>query len=146
MSREMETGARWQEITHLVNSWVHGQRKQEPPDGQETTLWVISVLEAHKERWGKVGISWVLMQPIAHYGLITIQLALQIRSTQHAPMPWHFWSKLNKDKNPSSPQEDGAGMKIKIKPQTPPSSMNIPPLRLYAPHNRLAKENQGSGP
>ena len=60
-------------------------------------------------------------------------------------MHWHLWSKLNKGKNPSSPQEDGAGMKIgEYDPQTPPSPVNIPPLHLYAPHNRLAKESQGS--
>ena len=53
--------------------------------------------------------------------------------------------KLNKDKNPSSPWEGGAGMKIrKYDPQTPPSPMNILPLHLYAPHNRLAKETRDS--
>lgn len=28
-------------------------------------------------------------------------------------MYWHFWFKLNKDKNPSSFQENGAGMKTR---------------------------------
>ena len=60
-------------------------------------------------------------------------------------MPWHFWSKLNKDKNPSSPWEDGLGVKIREDdPQIPPSPVNIPPLHLYAPHDKLAKESQGS--
>ena len=36
------------------------------------------------------------------------------RGTHHAPMPWHRWSKLNKDKNPSSLWEGGVGIKIKI--------------------------------
>ena len=60
-------------------------------------------------------------------------------------MPWHFWSKLNKDKNPFSPREDRIGMKIREDdPQIPSSPVSIPPLHLYAPHNQLAKEIQGS--
>ena len=42
------------------------------------------------------------MSPVAYYALITIKLTLQLRSTHHAPMQWHFWSKLNKDRNPST--------------------------------------------
>ena len=119
------------------------QRKAGTPTGNHT-FWVISVLKAGKERWGKAGISCIQMQAGAHYALIIVKLDLQIRSTHHAPTPWHFWSKLSKDKSSSSPWEDGAGMKIReYDPQTPPSPVNILPLHLYAPHNRLAKETQG---
>ena len=60
-------------------------------------------------------------------------------------MPWHFWSRLNKDKNPSSLWEGEAGMKIRESdPQTPPFSVNILPVRLYDPHNQLAEESQGT--
>ena len=76
---------------------------------------------------------------------------MQIRSTHHALTPWHLLSKLNKDKNLSSPLEDGTGMKInEYNPQIPPSPVNILPLHLYAPHNhfhfhnQLAKETQSS--
>ena len=41
------------------------------------------------------------------------KLVLQVRSTHHTSMLWHLWSKLNKDRNPSSPQTEGAGMKIR---------------------------------
>ena len=51
--RETGTGAKWQEIAHLVNSegpWTD-KEKQEPPDLPETThLGVTGVLEADKER------------------------------------------------------------------------------------------------
>ena len=60
-------------------------------------------------------------------------------------MPWHFWSKINKNQNPSSLPGDGAGMKIReYDPQTSPCPVNIPPIHLYAPHNQFAKETQGS--
>ena len=58
-------------------------------------------------RQRKVGKGMNLLQlnvTFAHYVLITTKLALQIRSTNTAPMPW---SKLNKDKNPSSPGKLG---------------------------------------
>ena len=53
------------------------------------------------------------MSPVAYYALITIKLTLHVRSTHHGLMPWHFWSKLNKDRNPSSLLKNGAGMKIR---------------------------------
>lgn len=57
--------------------------------------------------------------------------------------PWHLLSKLNKDKNLSSPLEDGTEMKIKeYDPQIPPSPVKIPPLHLYAPHNHFHFQNQ----
>ena len=66
---------------------------------------------------------------LAHYVLITIKLPLQIRSSHHAPKPWHFWCNLKKDKNPSSPQK----VKLEWKsgtttPKTPPAPVNIPLL------------------
>ena len=73
-------------------------------------------------------------------------LMAESEEDHNALTPWYFWSKLNKDKNPSSPQEDGAGMKIReyeYDPQTPASSVNIPPLHLNVHHNLLAKETQG---
>ena len=38
-----------------------------------------------KESWEKAGISGILMQPFAPCALITIKLALQIRSSHDAP-------------------------------------------------------------
>ena len=59
-------------------------------------------------------------------------------------MSWHFWSKLNGDRNPSSPWKNGAGMKIReADPQTS-SSVNIPSLYLFVPQNQLAQEAQGT--
>ena len=54
MSREGE-----RETTDLLNKspWADNE-EQKPPDLQETTYFgLISVLEADKERWEKVGIS-----------------------------------------------------------------------------------------
>ena len=43
--------------------------------------------------------------------------------------PWHFQSKLNKVRIPSSPWGDGAGMKIReYNTQIPPSPVDIPPF------------------
>lgn len=53
--------------------------------------------------------------------------------------------KAKKDKNPCFLWEDGVEMKIrKYNLQTPPSTMNIPSLHLYATHNQFPKETQGS--
>lgn len=53
--------------------------------------------------------------------------------------------KLNKDKNPSGPLKDEAGMKIRdYYPKTPPSPVIIPSLHLYTSHNWLAKEIQSN--
>ena len=105
------------------------------------TFWVIIFLEAEKkgeERWDPLE-SWV--HPVAHYALIVVNLALQLRSTGQALRPWYFWSKLNEDGNLPSPWDDGAGMKIReCKPPSPPSPGNIPPLHLYTSHNRPARE------
>ena len=49
--------------------------------------------------------SLVLHVTFAHYALITIKLALQIRRNHHAPRLWHFPSRLNKDQNPLSSRE-----------------------------------------
>lgn len=47
-----------------------------------------------------------------------------------------FRFKPNKDKNPSSPSENAAEMKIReYDPQTLLSPVNIPSLILYTPHN-----------
>ena len=57
-----------------------------------------------------------------HYNKIITKLLMHIRSIHHALTPWHFQSKLNKDKNPSSLREGGAGMKIReYNLQAPPS-------------------------
>lgn len=45
----------------------------------------------------------------SHYNT---KLAIQVRNTHHASTPRHLESKLNKDKNPFSPQETGAGNTI----------------------------------
>lgn len=149
MSRESGVGARWQESMQLVNMrgspWAD-KEKQEPPDWRETThLRAISILEPDKERWGKAGIEEKECNLLLLCTLIIVKLALQIRRTHCVLMPWCFWSKLKKDKNPCFPWEDGAGMKIrKYNPQTPPSPVNIPSLHLYAAHNQFPKETQGS--
>ena len=91
--------------------------------------WVCWVLEVDKERWETVRFSSIyLMVTFAHYALITIKLALQRGGTHHAPTPWHFRSRLNKVKNPSSLQEGGAGMKNQeINPKRlPPQWMLCP--------------------
>ena len=51
---------------------------------------------------------------------------------------------LKKNKNPSSPRESKAEVKIRTQPQIPPTLMNILPLPLYTSHNWSAKETQGS--
>ena len=105
------------------------------------TFWMIIFLEAEKkgeERWDPLE-SWVY--PVAHYALITVNLALQLRSTHQTLTPWYFWSKLNEDENLPSPWDEGAGMKIReYKLPSPPSLGNIPPLHLYTSHNQLPKE------
>lgn len=88
------------------------QRKAGTSTGNHT-FWVISVLEAKKDRRGKVGISSIWMETFVHYALFTINLTLQIRSSHHTLMPRHFPARLNKNKNSSSPQEGGAGMEIR---------------------------------
>ena len=46
---------------------------------------------------------------------------MQIRSTHHTLMFWHFWSKLTKGKNPPSLCKGGPGTKIRVSdPQTSP--------------------------
>ena len=73
----------------------------------------------------------------------SLLLSMQIGSTHHAPMPWHFWSGVNEDKNPSFLWEGGSGMKIrKYDPPNPSFPMNIPSLHTYATHNQCAKETQ----
>lgn len=43
-------------------------------------FWVISVLETGKESWRNTEISYIQMQPVAQFAMITIKLALQTRS------------------------------------------------------------------
>ena len=51
MSVEIGVGARWQEITHLVNRGGCGQtKKKNLQTDKKPHIWVISVLEADKER------------------------------------------------------------------------------------------------
>ena len=51
MSVEIGAGARWQEITHLVNRGGCGQtKKKNLQTDKKPHIWVISVLEADKER------------------------------------------------------------------------------------------------
>ena len=65
MSRGTGAGARWQEMTHPVNSKGPQEDKgrQGPPDGQETTPLGGKGLSADKDRWGNKAI-W--RQPSAH--------------------------------------------------------------------------------
>ena len=70
--------------------------------------------QADKESWGKGGISCIQMYVIfcslcSHYD----KISLSDNKYSSALRPWHFWSKLNKDKGPTSPQENGAGMKVR---------------------------------
>ena len=53
-------------------------------------FWVISVLETGKESWRKTEISYILMQPVAQFAVITIKLALQTRSK----LPWRSFHNL----------------------------------------------------
>ena len=99
------------------------REKQGPPDWQETTHFrVISALEGDKERWKKgrnlqcLNVTCCSLCP--HYN----KISLADKNYHHAPRPWHFGSRLSKDKNPSSLQESGAGMEIRERnPQTLPS-------------------------
>ena len=93
------------------------------------TAWIRSVWVVDKERCGKAGVSCLQLWPLVHCALITIRLTLQIRSTHYELTPGHFWSKLNKDKNPPSPWGNGAGMKTKEYYRSPNSSFNsVQPL------------------
>ena len=144
MSRERGVWARWQETTQLVNSrgpWA--EKKSRTSRLQESTRLGGEKCPGGRQR--KVGKGENLQHlnvDFCSYVIITIYLALQIRSTHHAPRPWHFESKQNKDKNPFSPLEGGNGMKIRDydPPPNSPSPMNIPPLHLYFPHKWLSKK------
>lgn len=74
------------------------------------------------------------------------KLVMQIRSTQHVRTAWHFQSKLNKDKNPSSLGKLELEWKsgTVTTPQIPPSPFITLPIHLYTSHNWLARETQGS--
>ena len=94
------------------------------------TFWVIRVWVADKESWGR------RESPVSNCNLLLIVLSLDKISLTDKKYSRcsdgrHFWSKLNGDRNPSSPWSNGAGMKIrKVDPQTPPSPVNIPALHL----------------
>lgn len=52
------------------------------------SVWpVLSVPEGRQRKVRKAGISGGQIQPFVHYTLIIIKLALQIKSSHHAPMP-----------------------------------------------------------
>ena len=56
-----------------------------------------------------------------HYALIIIKLALQIKSSHHAPMPWHFRSRSNKTKIlPPLRQVELGWKSVKTNPKTLP--------------------------
>lgn len=92
MSREKRVQAKWQETTHLINNNggpSPNTEKQEPLDWQEDIdLKVTWVLEAKKceKRQGFLDVLLLF----AHDALITIKLALQIRSTNHTLMLCHI--------------------------------------------------------
>lgn len=59
-------------------------------------------------------------------------------------MPWHFRFKPNKDKNPSSPSENAAEMKIReYDPQTLLSPVNIPSLDFVHPTKLACQRDPG---
>ena len=56
-------------------------------------------------------------------------------------MASHFWSRINRDRNPSSPLQEGSGMKIKKKKNQPKL---LPLIISIFPNNQPAKESLGS--
>jgi len=95
-----------------------------------------------------VEISCIQRQPIVQSVFITIKLPLQIRSSHHAPKPWHLWCNLKKNKNPSSsPQKMNLEWKSETTtPKTPSAPVNIPllhcmPLITSAPDGSDSKES-----
>ena len=132
---------------------VHGRKKKSRSLQTDKKLHLLGdkYQRSRQRKVGKGGNFLSLNVTCCSLYLITIKLVLQTGTTHHALTPWHLLSKLNKDKNLSSPLEDGTGMKIsEYDPRIPPSPVNIPPLHLYAPrnhfhfHNQLAKETQSS--
>ena len=94
---------------------------------------------SRKERWGKVGSSWVMS--VSCCSLCSHYSKFSLAAKKYPSGTDAFWSKLNEDENLSSPWDDGAGMKMReYNLPSPPSPGNIPPLHLYTSHNRLAKE------
>lgn len=74
----------WRASTHPVNKGGIGQRKSATSGMTGShTFWGDTCLGS-KEKAGKSGNLWCLIATFAHYVLITIKLALQIRSSHHA--------------------------------------------------------------
>ena len=141
MSREMRAAARWWESRNLVYSRGSWGRQRKAETSRLTGTYFGCKCSGGRQR--KMGKDRNLLSPnVTCYSVYPDYN----KKYHNALTPWYFWSKLNKDKNPSFPQEDGAGMKIReseYDPQTPASSVNIPLLHLNVHHNLLAKETQG---
>lgn len=86
MSRGKGAGARWQEMTHPVNSKGPREDKgrQGPPGWQETTPLGGKGLSHRQRQVGKGGNLEVIF---SSHALLSIRSALQIRSIHQAPRP-----------------------------------------------------------
>ena len=103
MSRERRAW-KWPETIHLVNNkrpWAENKKAEISELTRNHTFWGDKCPGGRQRKWGNGRNLWFLHVTFAHYALITIKLALQVRSIHLALIPWHFWSKLNKGKNPS---------------------------------------------
>ena len=109
-------GPWWQETTYYADSRGPGQTKKSLTLQTDRKPHVVNVKcpGGKGERGLNPQLPKVTCSSLCpYYNTIIIKLATQIRSSHHAPTPWHFWSKLNKDKNLPSLWEGEAGMKIK---------------------------------
>ena len=107
MSRERRAW-KWPETIHLVNNkrpWAENKKAEISELTRNHTFWGDKCPGGRQRKWGKGRNLWFLHVTFAHYALITIKLALQIRRNHHAPRLWHFLSRLNKDPNPFSSRE-----------------------------------------
>ena len=92
---------------------VFKQQKKEPPGWQQTTQLGWQVSWRQTKKGGKRKESLVFKCNFCSLCSHHNKTNLQIRISYHASAPWHFPSRLNKDKNSSYPRGGGAGRKIK---------------------------------
>ena len=115
---------------------VHGQAKKSmnPQTDSKPHIWGD---KCPGGRLGKVGKSGNLQPPNVTFCSLCFhynKISLECKKCPSYTMPWHIQSRLNKEKNSSSLQEGGAGIKI-TENMTFPSLVNILPLHLHASHN-----------
>ena len=87
MSREMGSGARWEDTTHLISRglWTDKESRSLQTNRKPHILGD-KVPSSRQRKVRKARDLLLLMQHFACCALITIRLALQIRSTHHVPI------------------------------------------------------------